>query len=252
MPAFRFNALLLATLLVWGQASQAQTPERPRVQGGVGLLPLTPAVMIHTSFKDFNHGSIPANGLVLDTEEGLVLIDATWDAWRAGSLAKQLQQAYHKPVRYLLLTSAHEDRMGGLIYWQRAGVRVICHQVTANELVARGFAAPDLILAQDTVLLMGQTRIEVCFPGAGHTPDNLAVWLPEAQVLFGGGLVRSATTRGPGDTADADLAGWKAALEILHDRYLSARIVVPGIGPYGGANLIKHSHNIVVREMKRE
>jgi metallo-beta-lactamase class B len=242
---------LLMFLLLLGQQAHAQPAESRQIRSGVALLPLTAEVAIHTSFKNFQNAAIPANGLVINTQDGLVLVDATWDNYLAKNLLKETDQAFGGKVRYVLVTSAHEDRIGGLAFWQRQGAKVICHRITALELVARGFAAPEIVLAGDSVLTLGQVRLEVCFPGAGHTPDNLAVWLPEAQILFGGGLVRSATTRGPGDTADADLIGWKAALEILHQRYLQARIVVPGIGPFGGADLLKHSHNIVVRAINK-
>jgi metallo-beta-lactamase class B len=252
MPG-QFLRTLLVALLAWGpRFSHAQdAPQSQRVEGGVGLLPIAAGVAVHTSFKNFNRRVVPANGLVVKTKAGLVLVDATWDPWIASNLAKQARKQYGKRVKYLILTNAHEDRIGGLAHWQRMGVQVICHAITARELVARGFAQPQIVLDRDTLLTLGDTQLEISFPGPGHTPDNLVVWLPETQVLFGGGLVRSATTRGPGDLADADLDGWKAALEVLHARYLHARVVVPGIGQFGGGELLKHSHNIILRTLRR-
>ena len=42
----------------------------------------------------------------------------------------------------------------------------------------------------------GTYSIEAFYPGPGHSPDNIVVWIPEARVLFGGCLVKSAGAKG--------------------------------------------------------
>ena len=49
---------------------------------------------------------------------------------------------------------------------------------------------------------------EVFYPGAGHTQDNLVVWIPEAKLLFGGCLIKEERARHIGNVTDADLQGW--------------------------------------------
>ena len=67
--------------------------------------------------------------------------------------------------------------------------------------------------------------VQVIFPGAAHSPDNVVVWIPRLGVLFGGCMVRSDTL---GNLSDADVAAWPAAIARL--RELPATIVIPGHG----------------------
>lgn len=81
--------------------------------------------------------------------------------------------------------------------------------------------------------------------GAGHSPDNVVVWFPERRVLFGGCLVKNATTRSAGNLADADLGGWPRALERLEERYPEAALIVPGHGEPGGWELVENTRRVV-------
>jgi len=83
--------------------------------------------------------------------------------------------------------------------------------------------------------------VEVFFPGAGHTQDNLVVWVPQHRTLFGGCIVKNAHDRTLGNTADADLREWPASLRRLQTRYGQASLVVPGHGEPGGPELLQHT-----------
>jgi metallo-beta-lactamase class B len=83
--------------------------------------------------------------------------------------------------------------------------------------------------------------LELRLVGPGHTEDTIVVWLPDVEVLFGGCLVRSATAQSLGYTAEADLERWPATIEALQERYGHARLIVPGHGRPGGAELLAHT-----------
>jgi hypothetical protein len=71
------------------------------------------------------------------------------------------------------------------------------------------------------------------------------VWLPAHRLLFGGCMVRAADASALGNLADADVAGWRHAIDTVSAAFGSAAIVVPGHGTPGGAELLAHTRELV-------
>ena len=78
--------------------------------------------------------------------------------------------------------------------------------------------------------------------------DNVVVWIPSAQLLFGTCAVRSPVFPGKGNTADANLTNWPEAIRRVKSRYREAAIVVPGHGPPGGVELLSHTIDVLETE----
>jgi len=77
------------------------------------------------------------------------------------------------PVRALVVTHAHDDRMGGLREVLRRGVATYASRETVARAGLVGWHPtpvnfPDVVRA-------GHVSAEVFFPGAAHTSDNLVV-----------------------------------------------------------------------------
>ena len=77
--------------------------------------------------------------------------------------------------------------------------------------------------------------IEVAYPGHGHAQENLVVYIPSAEILYGGCAVRGAGVKTLGNTDDADLEKWSESLQWVKATYPNTKTVVPGHGK--GANL---------------
>ncbi len=82
---------------------------------------------------------------------------------------------------------------------------------------------------------------EIYYPGPSHSPDNLVVYFPDKNLLFGGCMVKSVISKNLGFTGDAVMHQWPISLEKVLTRYEDATIVVPGHGEIGGLELIKHT-----------
>jgi metallo-beta-lactamase class B len=139
-----------------------------------------------------------------------------------------------------LVTHAHEDRTGGVAALPEAAT---IHARTATvELAAdqgRTFSAATL--SDEESLQLAGGRIETFFPGAGHTADNIVVWLPEQRLLFGGCFIKSMGATDLGNVADADLASWRLAVQRVRERHAEPAVVVPGHGALGGPELLAHT-----------
>ncbi|MBE0665559.1 MAG: hypothetical protein IH584_07010 [Candidatus Aminicenantes bacterium] len=88
-------------------------------------------------------------------------------------------------------------------------------------------------------------NLELFYPGAGHTVDNIVTWIADEQVLCGGYLVKSATARTRGYKKEADLTAWPATLANLKSRYPGARLIVPGQGDPGGWELVENTLKLI-------
>jgi hypothetical protein len=73
------------------------------------------------------------------------------------------------------------------------------------------------------------TASHLVVPTQGQMLENLVVLVPEAEVLFGGAMCTFGVTP---NAFDGDPAAWADALGELLEL---APIIVPGIGPVGGA-----------------
>src|SRR5699024_7301811 len=108
---------------------------------------------------------------------------------------------------------------------------------------AEGNAVPDHTLA--TLNKPGATvsfgPLEVFYPGPAHSLDNIMVWVPKQQILYGGCAIRNAQVTTLGNTADADLSSWPKAIRRAQKAYPQANIVVPGHGAVGGPELLDHT-----------
>ena len=91
---------------------------------------------------------------------------------------------------------------------------------------------------------LGDGLIEIYFPGAGHTKDNLVVWLPAAKLLFGGCLVRSLADKNLGYLGEASVDEWEHSVKRLIAAYPEAITVIPGHGQRGGFELLAYTQQL--------
>ncbi len=84
-------------------------------------------------------------------------------------------------------------------------------------------------------------KVEVFYPGASHTLDNVVVYFPDKKLLFAGCLVKSINNTKLGYIVDANMKQWPVSLKKILAKFSQAQIVVPGHGAVGGIELIKHT-----------
>jgi metallo-beta-lactamase class B len=90
----------------------------------------------------------------------------------------------------------------------------------------------------------GGELVRIVSPGAAHAPDNVVVLLPARGVVFGGCMIKASDAAG--FLGHADLDHWEQAVETV--RALGARVVIPGHGAVGGAELYDRTIRVVRRE----
>jgi len=170
---------------------------------------------------------VPATGNVylVKTSAGDVLID-TAIAEIAAEVKKVFDSEPHGAIKYIILTHAHADHIGGISLWKERGTQIIAQRnyVEFVHYVARldGFFGPRNAAAfnraaqaakpwagnfggtiEPTILFderhkftLGGVEFDL-FSTPGETPDHLTVWIPKYKAAFIGDNYFGITTPEP-------------------------------------------------------
>lgn len=227
--------------LLWYGFAQAQTIPKPPLS----VTQLNDQVYVHLSYGIYKNTAFASNGLIIKTNDGVVLIDTGWDTKENTDNTRQLIQwvndNLHQPIRFCIVTHAHEDRVGGISELLKANIRVISTPLTAQKSIELGYQAPEGILPNDTTFTIGQVPIRCYFPGPGHTSDNIVVWLPNQQILHGGCFVKSVAALGMGNIADANLNEWGNSIRKVKNQFGNAKLVIPGHEEWSDTKALDHT-----------
>ena len=94
-------------------------------------------------------------------------------------------------------------------------------------------------------IVLGSNEVIIYYPGPTHTYDNLVVYLPSKEILFGGCMILSGNAEKVGYVEDGNLDEWSNSLTSLEERFNNIKIIVPGHGDPGDSTLINHTKQIV-------
>lgn len=210
--------------------------------------PLVDNIWIHTSYKNLNGHPFPSNGLIVVTSNSVLIIDSAWGDSATTQLIRWTRKKFNKPIRWILSTHFHDDRLGGITEAHRERVPVIAYYLTKQLALKNQLPSPDAVLERDSTLTFDGTTIQVFYPGGGHTQDNIVVYVPSSCVLFGGCLVKSAESTDLGFTGDAVIQDWPIAIDHVMRKFSDAAIIVPGHGETGGQDLLIHTLDLLKRQ----
>jgi glyoxylase-like metal-dependent hydrolase (beta-lactamase superfamily II) len=192
-----------------------------------------------------NQGFVSNAGVVV-TDDGVLVVDALGTPALARRLIEEIGRITPQPIRYVVVTHYHADHIYGLQAFKAAGARIVGHvgardylssdtarlrlQASREELFpwideTTRVVEPDLWLERDTTLKLGSTTVQVRHVGPAHTPEDLAVVLPDRGVVFAGDLVFRGRIPFVGG---ADSRRWISSLETLIAQ--RPTVVVPGHG----------------------
>jgi metallo-beta-lactamase class B VIM len=210
-------------------------------------------VWLHTSFYIYPNGvKFPSNGLIIKDGKSLTLIDTAWGELQTVKLLNAIEFQIKLPVTKALVTHAHSDRASGVDVLESSGVEVFSHPLTKQLTIEQGAPVPNNVINElkepGSSVKFGS--VEVFFPGAGHAMDNLVVWFPEKQILFGGCAIRSLGSKSAGNIVHGDINSWLKIIKNLKEKYMNASIVVPGHGKVGGFELFGHTEQLIKDKVK--
>lgn len=187
-------------------------------------------------------GLVPSNGLVVPSPKGALVVDTAWTPEQTAALLDWAEEQFGA-VQAVLVTHAHDDRMGGIEEVHRRGIPSYGLEQTSTRGQEQGWPALANTFQQELSLAEFGVEGEAYFPGPAHTADNVVVWLASSRTLFGSCMVRSLSWS-IGNLNDAVLERWTSSARVLEARYGTARRVVPGHGAPAGVELLTHTREL--------
>ncbi len=215
-----------------------------QADGKMEIRQIAENVFLHTSFKKIpKYGFYPSNGLVVVEGKDAYVIDTPWPEQDTPRLAQWINDS-GLTLKASISTHFHDDRASGIPYLNSISVKTVVSEQTNQLLESQKLEkASNDFEGADYTLLDGV--IHVYYPGAGHTEDNIVVWLPKPKVLFGGCIIRSASAKGLGNTKDASLKDWAPSVKNIIDKFPDVVTVVPAHGKLGGPELLGHTRELL-------
>jgi glyoxylase-like metal-dependent hydrolase (beta-lactamase superfamily II) len=220
--------------------SMAQAAPNEESVPKLSIAPLADNVYLHQSFQRVKvFGLVSANGLVVMNEGKAFIVDTPWSESDTAALVDWIKEQGYQLVGSVS-THSHEDRTAG-IGWLNA------HSIPtfASELTNQMLKESNKPLASNPFVLplasLFDGQLEAFYPGGGHALDNVVVWLPQSNILFGGCLVRSLDSTSLGYTGEAVLTEWPTSAVKVLAKYPDVELVVPGHGKSGDKQLLIHT-----------
>ena len=209
---------------------------------------LAEGVWLHTSNYNYPNGkSLSSNGIIVENNSELILIDTAWGELATVDLLKRIQVVIGLPVKQAIVTHAHLDRIAGVDYLETQGVKVYAHPLTQKLTIQNGFPVPDNVLESlneaDSIIKFG--KLQLAFFGAAHAPDNLIVWLPDSKILYGGCAIRAKNSNNLGNMKQAQIKSWIHVMNKTKEEFDEIVLVVPGHGEVGDVSLLRHTLSLI-------
>ncbi len=195
------------------------------------------------------------NPSVVVTSDGVVVIDPGQLPTKVVELRKFAEE--HGPIRFLINTEHHVDHIFGNYYFKGAGTVIANKGVDDNFMVVgpdldpfeyakeaiptddpegaaifperdeyeRNMNRPQVVFTGDVTLRVGDHVFELIHT-PGHTPGQVAVYVPRERAVITGDTIFSECQTW---LMSSDVDGWLAALDRIGE--LDFDYLVPGHGP---------------------
>lgn len=203
---------------------------------------LSDDVWLHVSFQNYKGSRVPANGIFVVRNNGIVIADTPWGDESTKALVKWIDKTYEQPVIGVIASHFHHDSLSGLDFLNESDIPVYVSPKTRSLISKEKQQQVTVIeglIGENTQIDLH--NVKVLFPGGAHSHDNIMVYYPQDKVLFGSCAVRSIDFRGRGNVSDADEKAWPVSIDNALQSFNDVKIVVPGHGKPGDAQLLKYT-----------
>lgn len=245
--------LILIFGLIGLISSNAQSNDKIVIDNDIQLIHLQDSVYIHVTWHHLdNFGRFPSNGVILIKNGEALMIDTPFEKDKTERLTKFLKDTMHVDLTKLIIGHFHEDCMGGLDYLQSIGIESIANSMTIEKCKEIGLPIPTTPFTDSLIIDFNGEQIYCRYFGAGHSFDNITVWIPNKKILFGGCLVKSVNSKGLGNLTDAVVVDWDLTIKKIMKNYPEIKTVIPGHGNHGGIELLTHTIELVINEKEKK
>lgn len=228
--------------------SACQRPEKPatvlKTSGDIKFDSIAPNVWIHRSYLNTeSFGKVECNGLIYVDDKDAVIIDTPVDDSTSQELINWVSQKLNAKIKALVTTHFHEDCIGGINIFHANKIPSYAYHKTIELAKEKGITPPKTGFQQELIIHLEDNYIQCSYLGAGHTQDNIVVYLPNEKVLFGGCLIKELNAN-KGYLGDADTLAWSSTIRKVKEQFPDANIIVPGHGQHGDRSLLDYTEKL--------
>jgi metallo-beta-lactamase class B len=238
---FTILILLLSFANIFAQTKQSR----------LKISHLTGDFYVYETFNDYKGTLIPANGMYMVTNDGVLMIDTPWDTTQFQPLLDSIKAKHKKNLTMCISTHFHEDRTGGLEYYKQQGIKTYTTKKTDELSKKRNMKRAEFLLNKDTLFTLGQYSFQTYYPGEGHAPDNIVVWFEKEKVLYGGCLIKSAKDTSLGNLGDANVKEYASTLENVKRKCKKPIHIIPGHNDWTSTSSLNHTLKMA-QELKQK
>ncbi len=226
---------------IFGQAEEAK----------LKISHLTGDFYIYTTYNTYEESQVPANGMYLVTNNGVVMFDTPWDTTQFQPLLDSIKLKHNKSVVMCFATHWHSDKTAGLEYYRQQGIKTYTTVLTDELSKRNNKKRAEFLMAKDTVFTVGQFSFETYYPGEGHTADNIIIWFKKEKILYGGCLVKGVDAENLGYLGDANVTEYASTLKKVQKKCRKPRFIIIAHSDWKNINSLKHSLRMA-KELKKK
>jgi metallo-beta-lactamase class B len=221
--------------------------EKPKLK----IAHLTGDFYIYTTYNTYEESQVPANGMYLVTNNGVVMFDTPWDTTQFQPLLDSIKLKHNKKVVMCFATHWHSDKTAGLEYYRQQGIKTYTTVLTDELSKKNNKKRAEFLMTKDSVFHVGQYSFETYYPGEGHTADNIIIWFKKEKILFGGCLIKGADDESLGYLGDANVNEYAATLEKVQKKCPIPKFIIIAHSDWKNTNSLKHSIKMA-KELKKK
>lgn len=239
--------ILLTFTLIFTLTQIYGQPEEAKLK----ISHLTGDFYIYTTYNTYEGSKLPANGMYLLTDSGVVLFDTPWDTTQFQPLLDSIKWKHNKTVRWCIATHWHSDRTEGLEYYKTKGIKTYTTQLTDELSKKNNKRRAEYIIEKDSTFRVGQHMFETYYPGQGHTEDNIVLWFDKEKILYGGCLIKGAAAENLGYLEDGNVFEYETTLKNVQWRFPDPKFIIVSHHDWDDINSLKHSIEMA-KKLKRK
>lgn len=212
---------------------------------------LTGDFYIYTTYNTYQESQVPANGMYLVTNKGVVMFDTPWDTTQFQPLLDSIKLKHNKSVIMCFATHWHSDKTAGLEYYRQQGIKTYTTVLTDELSKKNNKKRAEFLMANDTVFNIGQYSFETYYPGQAHTEDNIVIWFKKEKILYAGCLIKGVDDKNLGFLGDGNVTEYASTLKKVQKKCLKPKLIIIAHSDWKNINSLKHSL-MMAKELKQK
>ncbi|MED5384590.1 MAG: MBL fold metallo-hydrolase [Cyanobacteriota bacterium] len=188
------------------------------------------------------------NVAILKRGKDVVLIDSGC-AKNYEKLVKKITKRDYAPF-FLVNTHAHPDHTGANVEMVEEGAIVLAHRNAREHMVGYGVPGesglPVVTFRRRMTIYAGKQRMRLLSLAPGHTDGDLAVWVPDMNLLHTGDVFMSRDYPLIDSNSGGSILGLIRSVNRLVRRSDRDTVIIPGHGPLAGRKELVQYQNMLV------